>query len=53
MDRVRIYDLTKELNPETKKSLKLARRMGVTGALNTPGRRRKPPTKKPKKGVAE
>jgi hypothetical protein len=49
MNRVRIYDLTKELKPETKKSLKLARRMGVAGALNVAGGRRKPPTKKPKK----
>jgi hypothetical protein len=53
MSRVRIYDLTKELKPETKKSLKLARGMGITGALNMPGGRRKPPTKKPKKGSAK
>ena len=53
MSRVRIYDLAKELKPETKKSLKVARRMGVTGALNVAGRRRKPPTKKPKEGGAE
>jgi hypothetical protein len=49
VSRVRIYDLTKELKPETKKSLKIARRMGVTGVLNLAGGRRKPPTKKPKK----
>jgi len=49
MSRVRIYDLTKELKPETKKSLKIAQHMGITGPLNVAGRRRKPPTKKPKK----
>jgi hypothetical protein len=49
MSRVRIYDLAKELKPETKKSLEVARRMGITGAINVTGRRRKPPTKKPKK----
>jgi hypothetical protein len=51
MGRVRIYDLTKELKPETKKSLKIAQRMGVIGSLNVAGGRRKPPTKKPKKGA--
>jgi hypothetical protein len=49
MSRVRIYDLTKKLKPETKKSLKIAQHMGITGPLNVAGRRRKPPTKKPKK----
>jgi hypothetical protein len=50
MSRVRIYDLTRELKPETKKALKIARRMGITDALNVADpRRRKPPTKKPKK----
>jgi hypothetical protein len=53
MSRVRIHDLAKELKPEIKKNLKLAQRMGVTGALNVVGRRRKPPTKRPKKGAAE
>jgi len=53
MSRVRIYDLTKELKPETKKALKLARRMGITDSLNVAGGRRKPPTKKPKKGGAK
>jgi hypothetical protein len=53
MSRVRIYDLAKELNPECKKSLKVARRMGIAGALNVAGGRRKPPTKKPKKGGAK
>jgi hypothetical protein len=53
MSRVRIYDLAKELNPECKKSLKVARRMGIAGALNLAGGRRKPPTKKPKKGGAK
>jgi len=52
MSRVRIHDLTKELKPETKKSLKVAPRMGIAGALNETGRR-KPPTKKPKKGSAK
>jgi hypothetical protein len=51
MSRVRIHDLTKELKPETKKSLKVARRMGIDGALNVTDPRRKPPTKKPKKGT--
>jgi hypothetical protein len=50
MSRVRIYDLAKELKPETKKSLKIARRMGIAGALNVAGpRRRKPPKKGTKK----
>jgi hypothetical protein len=49
MSRVRIYDLTKELKPETKKNLKIAIRMGIVGTLNVAGPRRKPPTKKPKK----
>jgi hypothetical protein len=49
MSRVKIHDLTKEIKPETKKNLKIARRMGIAGALNVVGRRRKPPTKKPKK----
>jgi len=49
MSRVRIYDLSKELKPETKKSLEIARRMGIAGTLNVVGRRRKPTTKKPKK----
>jgi hypothetical protein len=53
MGRVRIHDLTKELKPETKKSLKIAQRMGITGPLNMAGRRRKPPTKKSKKGGAK
>jgi hypothetical protein len=51
MSRVGIYDLTKELKPETKKSLKLARRMGIAGDLNVAGPRRNPPRKKPKKGA--
>jgi hypothetical protein len=50
MSRVRIYDLAIELKPETKKSLKVVRRMGIAGALNVTGPRRKPPTK-PKKGA--
>jgi hypothetical protein len=49
MSRVRIHDLTKELKPEIKKSLEIARRMGIAEALNVTGPRRKPPTKKPKK----
>lgn len=50
MSRVRIHDLAKELKPETKKNLKIARRMGVAGALNVAGpRRRKPPKKGTKK----
>jgi hypothetical protein len=49
MSRVRIHDLTKELKPEIKKSLEIARRMGIAEALNLTGPRRKPPTKKPKK----
>jgi hypothetical protein len=53
MSRVRIYDLGKELKPETKKSLKVARSMGIAGALNVAGPRRKPPTKKTKKGGAK
>jgi hypothetical protein len=53
MSKVRIHDLAKELKPEIKKNFKLAQRMGVTGALNVAGRRRKPPTKRPKKGAAE
>jgi hypothetical protein len=52
MSRVRIHDLTKELKPETKKGLEIARRMGITGALNETGRR-KPPKKKSKKGGAK
>jgi len=51
MSRAKIHDLTKELKPETKKSLKVARRMGIAGTLNVTGPRRKPPTKKPKKGA--
>jgi len=50
MSRVRIYDLAKELKPERKKMLKIARRMGIAGALNVAGQRiRKPPKKGTKK----
>jgi hypothetical protein len=51
VSRVRIYDLAKDLKPETKKSLKVARRMGIAGALNAAGGRRRLPTKKSKKGA--
>jgi hypothetical protein len=54
MSRVRIYDLAKELKPETKKILKIARRMGIAGALKVAGRPPKDttkPPKKPKKGA--
>jgi hypothetical protein len=50
MCRVRIYDLAKELKPEIKKIVKIARHMGITGALNEAGRQRmKPPNKGTKK----
>ena len=53
MSRVRIYDLTKGLKLESKKLLEIARRMGIAGALNVSGPRRRKPTKRPKKGDAK
>jgi hypothetical protein len=51
MSRVRIYDLAKEIKPETEKLLEVARRMGALNVAGRPSKDTTKPPKKPKKGA--